>query len=74
MTEKVKKYRQKHHKCKYCINLRYNSRYENCGGSEYFFCEAKEKIINRYSPDMTNVPRWFCQCYEVKDGKDYSGT
>ena len=67
MNEKVLKYRKRHKKCIYCTHLRYNSRAECCGGCGYFYCKAKDKIIKSILPDMTRVPRWFCQCYEVKD-------
>jgi len=65
MTEKVLKYRQKHKRCKYCKYLRIHS--YRCSGSDYYCCEAKDKTINYLLPDMTTVPRWFCQCYEVKE-------
>lgn len=66
MTEKVKKYRAKHKRCKYCKHLRLLSRYGN-PGSDYYWCVAKDKIVGDYCPDMTEVSRCFCQCYEVKD-------
>ena len=65
MTEKVKKYRTKHKRCKYCKHLRVVIRRDN--GGAYYRCEAKEKVIGDYFPDMTQVPRCFCQCYEVKE-------
>lgn len=64
MTEKVRKYRTKHKRCKYC---KYFKIVINCYGGDYCYCTAKDKIIEDYFPDMTQVPRCFCQCYEVKD-------
>lgn len=66
MDEKILKYRQMQKKCKYCKYLKYDSSGERIGVPE-LVCKAKDKIIRDWIPDMTNVPRWFCQCYEVKE-------
>ena len=65
MTDKVKKYRAKHKRCKYCRHLRLVIRRDNTG--DYYYCVAKEKIIEDYFPDTTQILRCFCQCYEVKE-------
>lgn len=64
MTDKVLKYRKRHRRCKYCKHLKVKA----LNGYYSFRCIAKDKQIRDEFPDMTNVPRVFCQCYEV-DGK-----
>lgn len=62
MTKKVIDYRNKHKKCLYCKYLKYSSFISSCG---FYKCEAKDKIIKDSMPNMLNVPRWFCSCYEL---------
>lgn len=66
MTEKVLKYRQKHKRCKYCKHLKFNMGRNT--EAPFHVCDAKDKVISDCAPDMTNVPRLFCMCYEVKEG------
>lgn len=67
MDEKILKYRQIHKKCKYCKYLKYDSSSERIGVPGFYVCKVKDKIIRGGIPDMTNIPRWFCQCYEVQE-------
>lgn len=63
MNEKVRKYREKHKRCKYCTYLKP----EYFGENSWYICKAKEKIIKDLTPNMICVPRPFCKCYEVRD-------
>ena len=63
MDEKVYQYRKKHKKCKYCKHLKYKGHFGI--GVSYYLCEAKDKIIKDLIPDMRELPRLFCSCYEV---------
>lgn len=67
MNEKVYKYRQKHKRCKYCNHLKYDNSGKRIGIPGFHVCKAKDKIIRDMIPDMRNVPRWICQCYEVEE-------
>ena len=66
MTKKVIRYRNKHKRCKYCKHLYLDCSGERIGVSSFYKCLAKDKIIRYIFPDMTSVPRWFCQCYELE--------
>lgn len=68
MNEKVLHYRKKHPKCKYCKWLKYVST-NFLPMADFYTCKAKDKIIKDYLPDMREVPRWFCNCYEVDESK-----
>ena len=67
MDSKVKKYRKKHPKCKFCKYLKHVIPHVSIVPS-YYLCEAKDKIIKDFLPDMTEFPR-LCSCYELKDEK-----
>ena len=66
MDEKVLNYRKKHPKCKYCKWLKFICT-KTIPCNDYYICKAKDKIIRKYFPDMTEIPRWFCECYEVDE-------
>lgn len=60
-------WRLHHPKCVFCRWLKYdNTERLGLGCSGYFKCQIKEKII-RY----INLPRHYCQCYEVKHIKEF---
>lgn len=69
MDEKVLNYRKKHPKCKYCKWLKFISVTSFLPMTSFYKCIAKKKTINDCFPDMTNIPRWFCECYEVDETK-----
>lgn len=65
MEEKILKYKNKHKRCKYCKHLKFDMGRDTV--PPFFMCLAKDKVIRDFLPDMTEVPRLFCQCYEVKE-------
>lgn len=67
MDEKVYQYRKKHKRCKYCKHLKHKGHFGI--GVSYHLCEAKDKIIKDLMPDMRELPRLFCPCYEVDKEK-----
>ena len=67
LDDKVLEYRKRHKKCKYCKHLKYISHFGI--GVDYHLCKAKDKIIKDLMPDMRELPRLFCSCYEVKQTK-----
>lgn len=67
MTDKVKKYRERHKKCVYCKHLKLVfPKIDSI--PTYFSCMAKRKIIRDELPDMTNIRR-ICSCYEIDENK-----
>ena len=59
MDSKIKKYRTKHKKCKWCKYHKYN--YAPCNlTANWYTCELKDKIIN------INVFR-LCKYYRLKE-------
>lgn len=65
MNNKIKEYRTKHKKCKWCKYHKYNSPssqlYISC--PDYETCELKDKIIH-----FTDFPN-MCKYYELKEKK-----
>lgn len=61
MDSKIKKYRTKHKKCKWC---KYHKINKICIDLPYYYtCELKDKIIT-----WESIPR-LCKWYEVKEEK-----
>lgn len=63
MDAKIKEYRQKHHKCKWCKYYKYNSLQECHWITPYGECVLKDKIIN-----YDNILR-LCKYYELKENE-----
>lgn len=65
MDAKIKEYRTKHKKCKWCKYYKYNS-CADCGWSIYGYseCILKDKII-----ELKNWPK-ICKWYELKEDKN----
>lgn len=61
MDDKIKKYRIKHKKCKWCKYYKYNSLQQCHWATCYGECTLKDKIIN-----FDSMPR-LCRYYEVKE-------
>lgn len=65
MNPVILNYRKRHKKCLYCQHLRWINAL-GIPGAGYWECKAKDKMINTDLIDMTEIPRWFCRCYEVE--------
>lgn len=62
MDEKIKEYRTKHKKCKWCKYFKYN--YAPCQLTyDWYTCELKDKII--HFEDLIRL----CKYYELKESK-----
>lgn len=64
MDEKIKKYRKKHHRCKWCKYYRYRSPSTKIMGlscPDYEECVLKDKTIH-----FTNIKN-ICLYYELKE-------
>lgn len=70
MDRKIKEYRQKHKKCKYCKYRKLDLSGGKLSIPPFYVCEVKDKIIRDMLPDMTRVPRLFCKWYEVKEDNE----
>ena len=68
MDEKVMKGRSSplHRKCKFCKWLTYHS---VLGISGYYKCMVKDKTISDCLPDLTVIPRPFCNLFELDTEK-----
>ena len=64
MDNKIRKYRTKHKKCKWCKYYKWNSLPQCHWVTCYGECELKDKIIN-----FDSIPR-ICKHYEVKEKID----
>lgn len=61
MDEKIKKYRMKHKKCKWCKYYKYNFIKAHLEINSYYTCNLKDKII-----EYENISR-LCKWYELKE-------
>ena len=66
MTEAVKKFRQKHHKCVFCMHLDTHTYGIPCI-SEPWWCKAKKKNI---TSEAAYRIRPLCTCYEQDGGAE----
>ena len=61
----VNEWRRKHPKCKWCKHCEFvypfQQAYVSC--PDYYDCNAKDKIVH------PNIPRIFCQLFELKEDK-----
>lgn len=67
MNEKVMKWRSSplHRKCIFCKYLEHVNIPYHLPIADYYKCLAKDKCISDCLPDMTRVPRFFCQLFEL---------
>lgn len=56
-------WRQDHPKCKFCKYMKTVIPKIDADLAPYDICQVKDKIVN------DELPRWFCQCYEVDTDK-----
>lgn len=64
MDIKIKEYRTKHKKCKWCKYYKYNPVKAYMDIDSYYTCDLKDKII-----EYSGIPR-LCKWYELKEDKN----
>ena len=71
MDDKVMKWRSSplHRKCIFCKYLKLHPVQGWVPVTDYYTCQAKDKIISSCVPDMTRVPRLFCKLFELDTEK-----
>lgn len=71
MNDKVMKWRSSplHRKCIFCKHLKFHSIQVWLPVADYYTCQAKDKIVSDYWPDMTRIIRPFCKLFELDTEK-----
>lgn len=67
MTPEQWRSKRLNRKCIFCKFLKMIVVPVHLPGADYYVCKAKDKYLNHILPDMTRVPRPFCQCFELKE-------